>query len=70
MTITVNGQEHTIEAPTTVAQVVRLLLDEAGPSTKGAAVALNEHVVPRGRWESVTIADGDRLEVLAAVAGG
>jgi thiamine biosynthesis protein ThiS len=35
----------------------------------GVAVAVNELVVPRGRWSQQVIA-GDRIEIVTAVQGG
>jgi sulfur carrier protein len=37
---------------------------------RGIAVALDREVVPRGQWESTTLGDGARLEVVHAVQGG
>jgi sulfur carrier protein len=36
----------------------------------GIAVALDQDVVPAGRWALTPLGDGDRLEILGAVAGG
>nr|WP_322784972.1 sulfur carrier protein ThiS [Streptomyces griseolus] len=36
----------------------------------GVAAAVNEAVVPRGRWAATALAEGDRVEVLTAVQGG
>ena len=37
---------------------------------RGVAVALDGEVVPRGRWDAVTLEDGQRVEVVQAVQGG
>ena len=37
---------------------------------RGVAVALDGEVVPRGRWDEQTLADGQRIEVVQAVQGG
>ncbi|MET9964156.1 sulfur carrier protein ThiS [Streptomyces sp. NPDC006326] len=66
MTISVNGEPREVAAGTTLDAVVGLLT--AAPS--GVAAALNETVVPRGRWTLTPVAEGDRVEVLTAVQGG
>jgi sulfur carrier protein len=62
----VNGRSTELPAGTTVAQVVASL----GTEGRGVAVALDGEVVPRSRWGHVTVADGSRLEVVTAAAGG
>jgi len=37
---------------------------------RGVAVAVDGEVVPRGRWESTELHEGQRVEVLQAVQGG
>jgi sulfur carrier protein len=34
------------------------------------AVELNHDIVPRDRWPSTTLKDGDRLEIVHFVGGG
>ena len=47
------------------------LLERLGISQpKGVAVAKNFAVVPRSRWESETIRDGDEVEIVRATQGG
>lgn len=67
MTITVNGEERTVDHGTTVGQLVE---DVAGRRDgRGIAVARNGEVVRRGDWDD-EVEDGDRLEILNAVQGG
>ncbi|MFD8983155.1 sulfur carrier protein ThiS [Streptomyces sp. NPDC059564] len=66
MTISVNGEPREIAAGTTLDAVVATLT--AAPS--GVAAALNETVVPRGRWPHTPVDEGDRIEILTAVQGG
>ncbi len=40
------------------------------PSPRGIAVARNGDVVPRSCWASTTLLEGDRIEIVTAVAGG
>lgn len=67
MDVMVNGKVMSVPEGATVADVVQRFI-KGGRS--GTAVALAEEVVPAGRWATTTVAAGDRLEVLQAVAGG
>ncbi|MGW7071351.1 sulfur carrier protein ThiS [Streptomyces sp. NPDC054855] len=64
--VSVNGEARDVAAGTTLEALVATLT--AAPS--GVAAALNETVVPRTRWSTTPLADGDRVEVLTAVQGG
>jgi sulfur carrier protein len=66
MRLTVNGTEHDVADGTTVAALLRTL----DVRSDGTAVALNDDVVPRGEHATHTLHDGDRLEIIVAVAGG
>ncbi|MEH0937056.1 sulfur carrier protein ThiS [Micromonospora psammae] len=66
MELTVNGAGRTLPGGATVADVVR----EVTPQQRGVAVAVNGEVVPRSRWSSSPVRDGDRVEVLSAAQGG
>ncbi|UUU27950.1 sulfur carrier protein ThiS [Streptomyces sp. DSM 40750] len=66
MSVLVNGERRQIAPGTALDTVVRTLT--ASPS--GVAAALNETVVPRARWTSTALSEGDRVEVLTAVQGG
>ncbi|WP_248965226.1 sulfur carrier protein ThiS [Sphaerisporangium perillae] len=66
MKVTINGVPHDLPAGASVARAVQQLT----PAVAGVAVALNDEVVRRGAWESTTLAEDDRVEVLTAVQGG
>ncbi|MFD8423744.1 sulfur carrier protein ThiS [Streptomyces sp. NPDC059466] len=66
MNILVNGEHRLVAADTALDTLVATLT--AAPS--GVAAALNETVVPRTRWSSTSLREGDRVEVLTAVQGG
>lgn len=67
--IQVNGESAEISADAAVADVLRDMgIDLSNP--KGIAVALNDEVVPKGRWAEVHVSAGDRLEVITARQGG
>ncbi len=69
MTILLNGRscELTAEPITPAAALAELGLE---PEARGVAVAVDGEVVPRAEWESRTLADGARVEVLTAMQGG
>lgn len=66
MTITINGERREIGADATV----QALLERYDVPREGSAVALNDDVVPRGRYADMALHDGDRIEIIVAVAGG
>jgi sulfur carrier protein len=66
--IVVNG--HTTDmAP---GERLSAVLDRLGvsPLARGVAIAVDGEVVPRERWETFTLADSARVEVLTAMQGG
>jgi sulfur carrier protein len=68
MRVVLNGAERELADGATVQAAVDALdLPAAG---RGVAVAVDAEVVPRGEWESTTVPDGARVEVLTAVQGG
>jgi sulfur carrier protein len=66
ITVHVNGQARALDAPLALDALVATLTT----APAGVAAALNETVVPRARWATTPLADGDRVEVLTAVQGG
>ncbi|GAA1814498.1 sulfur carrier protein ThiS [Actinomadura chokoriensis] len=66
MKVTVNGEPRELPEGTSVAEVVASVT----AARTGVAAALNDEVVRRSAWESTTLRDGDRIEVLTAVQGG
>jgi sulfur carrier protein len=63
---TVNGQSRELPDGYTIGA----LLESLGTVRNGVAVARNDSVVPRAQHDSCAIADGDRIEIIRAVAGG
>jgi sulfur carrier protein len=63
----VNGERRRVAAANVRALLGVLGLDHGG---RGLAVARNGEVVPRGAWETTTLAPGDRIEIVGAVQGG
>jgi len=64
--VTVNGQPRTTPPGTTVAA----LLAAMGIDPARVAVERNQDVVPRKTWTEASIAEGDRIEIVAFVGGG
>lgn len=61
----VNGEEREVAVPNLAAVVA-----EVSQTQRGIAVAVNGEVVPRSSWAELQLSAGDRVEVLAAAAGG
>jgi thiazole synthase len=68
MRIELNGEPLDLEDGATLAAAVRE--SGVGGETRGVAVALDGEVVPRPEWGSTALAEGQRVEVLAAIQGG
>lgn len=66
--ITLNGETAELDAGETVAAVLGLL--GLGLDARGVAVAVDGEVVPRASWDSFTLSENARVEVLRAMQGG
>jgi sulfur carrier protein len=66
--ITVNGTEARLPAGARIADV----LDELGvePGRRGVAIAIDGEVVPRTEWDTTSLAEDARVEVVQAIQGG
>jgi sulfur carrier protein len=64
--VTVNGAAHRFERPLEVSALLATL----NLSGKKVAVERNGEIVPKSAHASTVLADGDRLEIVAAVGGG
>jgi sulfur carrier protein len=63
---TING--HLRDLPDQL--TVSALLDLLGSPRAGIAVARNDRVVRRTEYDTARLRDGDRVEIITAVAGG
>jgi sulfur carrier protein len=63
---TVNGTPRDLPGEMTVGALLELL----GSARAGTAVARNEQVVRRCDYDSDRVREGDRIEIITAVAGG
>jgi thiazole synthase len=69
--IELNGEARELADGACLLDAVRAKLGaEPEESPRGLAVALDGEVVPRGEWASTLLAEGGRVEVLAAIQGG
>ncbi len=68
MMIVLNGEPRETLTGTTLAALIAA--EGIEPERRGIAVALDGEVVPRSAWETALLAEGARIEVLQAVAGG
>lgn len=66
MKATINGAPHDLPDDVTVGT----LLETLGSARTGIAVARNDCVVRRADYDAVVVKDGDRIEIIKAVAGG
>ncbi|MGF1640232.1 MAG: sulfur carrier protein ThiS [Rhodospirillales bacterium] len=66
MQITLNGEPKLIGVSITVRQ----LLADIGLDPKKVAVERNLEIVPRSGYDAVTVADGDRIEIVHFIGGG
>lgn len=66
MHVSVNNERRQLPLPCTVAD----LLQQLGYTAGKVAVAVNSEFVPRSQYAGRQLADGDCVDVLAAVQGG
>ncbi|MGH9065506.1 MAG: sulfur carrier protein ThiS [Acidimicrobiales bacterium] len=64
--VSLNGRPEQVGAGTTVGALVARLLSDP----RGVAVAVDEEVVPRSRWDTTELTGNERVEVLTAAQGG
>ena len=68
MNVVLNGERRDLDDGATVREAVTAA---GAPSEgRGVAVALDGEVVPRRRWDDVSLREGQRVEVVQAVQGG
>ena len=66
MKLFINGEEHSLEGPLTLTN----LLTRLNMKADRVAVELNLGIVPRDQWSSTALTEGDRLEIVHFVGGG
>lgn len=64
--VDVNGKRVDLPPDSTVIQI----LQRFDLPQRGVAVEVSGTIVPRSRWATTTLRDGDRVEVVHMVGGG
>lgn len=64
--VTANGRSFDLEGPLTIAAFIR----ERGLEPRFVVVERNGEPLERARYDEVLLEDGDRIELVRAVAGG
>ncbi len=67
----VNGDAFTLPSDTSEQAPLTRLLDELDlQNARGVAIAINDEVVSRSRWQTHTLHPDDRVEIIRATQGG
>ena len=66
MQLTINGEKRVIKESKNLADLIKEL-DIKAPNF---AMALNQQVVPRSKYNSTSIKEDDKVEIVHAVGGG
>lgn len=67
MTITLNGKELDIPHASNILDLLALIKQK---DYGGIAIAINDMVVPKSKWEKSTITKGDKVLLIKASQGG
>lgn len=65
--IRINGERKSLDVAT-VNDLLRA--EDVDPTARFVAVAVNGEVIPRGRWDSEQVKDGDDIEIVRPAPGG
>jgi sulfur carrier protein len=68
MRLYLNGEELEVPEGITLSELIKSL--NIRVREVGFAVAVNEEVVPKSKYESHKLSDGDRVEIVHLVGGG
>jgi thiamine biosynthesis protein ThiS len=66
VTITLNGDAHTVTGPLTITG----LLEQLQIDSRGVAVERNFVVIKRDRYATTPVEQGDQIEIVNFVGGG
>jgi len=70
MNLQINGKESEFCGDAAGGFTLAALVESLGMKPDRVAVELNRSIVPRDRWASTQLSEGDRLEVVHFVGGG
>ena len=68
MRIYLNGEELEVPEGVTLSELIKSLNIQV--REVGFAVAVNEEVVPKSKYENHKLSEGDRVEIVHLVGGG
>ncbi len=68
MNIRINGEVISVNEQMKLSEFVTLRLN--GKEPRGIAVALNEMIIPKGKWNETVLNENDNVEIVHAVQGG
>ncbi len=66
MKLIINGEERSVDNVSSLASLLQILELKADR----VAVELNREIVVRGTWDTTSLKDGDKLEIVQFVGGG
>ena len=66
MTLIINGESRNFDSISMLSDLIAQL----GMKPDRVAVELNRELVPRDRWTSTQLSEGDKLEIVHFVGGG
>ena len=66
MTVVVNGRERAVASGSCISDLIAALELKA----ERLAVELNQKIIRRADWDSTSLSEGDRVEVVHFVGGG
>ena len=66
MNLIINGEDRQFDSVSNISS----LLERLGMKPDRVAVELNRDLIPRDRWPSTHLSDGDKLEIVHFVGGG
>jgi thiamine biosynthesis protein ThiS len=70
MKLQINGKESEFSTAAAGSFTLAALVESLGMKPDRVAVELNRNIVPRDRWGSTPLSEGDRLEIVHFVGGG
>ena len=66
MKVVINGENHTLNEPTSLKQLIL----ELDLENKRLAIEVNQSIVPRGKYTDFLLNEGDEVEIVQAIGGG
>ena len=67
MKIKVNKREKIMPDNISVSELIKLI---GYSDTSGIALAINEEVIPKAKWDNTKLSDGANITIIQATCGG